>query len=75
MNQPHNFLKQQYEEMLRREHEEKERKEFLTAGELISILQQVDPNSIIKISDWDNYFTIKNTNINSGSAVLYTFKN
>lgn len=68
-----NFQKQ-YEEMLRKDHEEKERKESLTAGELIEILKQVDPNSIVKISDWNNYFTIKNANVNNGSVILYTFK-
>lgn len=55
--------------------EEQEIKEYLTARELIEILKRVDPNSIIKISNWDNHFTIKSTNINNGIVFLNTYKN
>lgn len=55
--------------------EEQEIKESLTARELIEILKQVDPNSIVKISNWDSHFTIKSTNINNGIVFLNTYKN
>ena len=48
--------------------------ESLTAGELIEVLKQVDPNSMVKISDWTSYYSIKDAKISNGTAVLYTFK-
>ena len=68
-------FQKQYEEMLRKDHEEKEQADSLTVGELIEVLKQVDPNSIVKISDWNDIFTIKSTNINNGTVFLNTFKN
>ena len=49
--------------------------ESLTAGELIEILKQVDPNSIVEIHDYDESFTIKKTTIENDKAILFTFKN
>lgn len=74
MNQMHNFLKQQYEEMLKKDCEEKEKQESLTAGELIEVLKQVDPNSIVNISDWTSHYPIKDAKISNGTIFLYTFK-
>ena len=67
-------FQKQYEEMLRKDHEEKERAESLTAGELIEVLKQVDSNSIVKISDWTSHYSIKDAKISNGAAFLYTFK-
>lgn len=64
-----------YEDLLKKDAEEKLKSEALTVKELIEFLKQVNPNSIVEIHTWDDIFTIKNTTVNNGIPILFTFKN
>lgn len=68
-----NDFYKEYEDLLRKDKEKKEREESLTVKDLLEVLKQADPMSIVKISNWENNFTVKNISLNNGIVTLYTF--